>query len=672
MRHSFLSMLIFLATTAAKAQEQKSNDTMKASDNVQWEKIFESETEDEENTYSIDELEQFEDNPLDLNTASLEELHCIPAMTNLAASRIIARREYALFTSLNELANIDGISQEMLSFIRLFARVKKTKEKSNLKGIFLNRTSAEIEKRKGYLNNAYYDSPMRILNKFHISIGNEEAHLTSVISKVDIGILTEKDPGERSLKDYSSCYGCISIPGLSSQLIIGNYQIEAAEGLIFWRSSAFLKGSDVIAPARKNGRGLHPYVSTNENSFFQGVAFSMDLNLLQLHLFYSDRPVNAAIDTLGQISSIDQTGLFRTENELRKKNSTRETIMGCRSTANIFEGLKLGGTAYRTQFKDLLILKNENDITTNKLWMHGIDVSYTNDKIDLFTEIAVDRSDKAAIIGGLIYEPTTSLSISLVARNYPFGFQSIHGNAFGETGRQVQNENGVYIGIRTHLIDWLWISTYYDQFNHPQSTKFIPIPSHGNDFLALAEIAPANECNFTIRFKRKELLTAIDENDLYGRMTKKVSTRVQENYRFTNEIILSSPVSLLNRIEWIKVMYTGVNKWEQGLLISHTVKFTVLHSLTVRARVAIFETDSYDSKIYEYEDDLTRVSLNPALYGRGLRWYLTNRCNVFKNVDISIKYSQTIKDGVKSIGSGLDEIEGNTQSLLSLQVYVRF
>ncbi len=139
-----------------------------------------------------------------------------------------------------------------------------------------------------------------------------------------------------------------------------------------------------------------------------------------------------------------------------------------------------------------------------------------------------------------------------------------------------------------------------------------------------------------------------------------------------NESILSPLIRLVNRIEWIKVDYTGLNKSEHGLLISQTIKFTMPHLLTVRARIAIFETDSYDSKIYEYEDDLTRISLNPALYGRGVRWYLTSRCMIFKNIEISIKYSQTIKDGVKSIGSGPDEIEGNTQSLLSLQLYVRF
>jgi len=657
---------------ALKAQELQPIDTLKVMDDIPWEKLFETGAEDEENSSAVDDIEQLEDNPIDLNTASLEELHSIPAITNVIASRIIARRELAPFTSINELASIDGMTREMLSFIRLFALVKQVNRKQKIAGKYLNRTSIEIEKRKGYIDNIYPGSRIKNLSKFRISAGDKESPLTSVVSKIEAGILTEKDPGERSLRNFSSGFGCITMPVLAAKLIIGNYQVEAAEGLIFWRASAFLRGSDVIAPARKNGSRISPYLSTNENSFLQGTAFSLDINCLQLQMFYSDKSINATLDTLDQISSIDQAGLFRTENELSKKNSTREVLLGGRVIARIFQGLKLGGTAYRTKFRNPFILKNENGEAAYRLWMKGFDVSYTNHKIDLFTELAVDRSHKTAVIGGIIYEPTTSLSFSLIARNYPPGFQSIHGNAFGESGRRVQNENGVYVGVRIHTIDRLLISTYYDQFNYPKPTNAFPVSSHGNDFLAFAEFQTANDCDFSIRFKRKEKLSVVDESDLYGRTVKRVIPRIQENCRFNSELVMSASIRLVSRIEWAKVMYAGMKKTERGLLISQTIKGKVLHKITLRARIAVFETDSYDSKIYEYEDDLTHVSFNPALYGRGLRWYFLSKCSVFKNLDMGVKYSQTIKEGIKSISSGLDEIEGDTQSMLSLQIYVRF
>jgi hypothetical protein len=672
MRCSFFYFLIFGVPVALSAQELQSVDTSKVSEDVPWEKLFETGTEDEENSSAVDEAAQLEDNPLTLNTAPLEELHRIPAMTNLVASRIVARRKLAPFTSLDELITIEGVTPEMLSFIRPCVRIRKMKERSNMAGVFLSRASTEIEKRKGYMNNAYPGSPIKILNKFRLAVGDKESPLTSAISTIEVGALTKKDPGERSLTGFSSGFGCISVPAFSTQLIIGNYQVEAAEGLIFWRAGAFSKGSDVIAPTRKNGSGIHPYLSTDENSFHQGIAASLEFSSMQFLMFYSNKSVNATIDSLGQISSIDQSGLFRTENELHKQKSTRETMIGCRAVAHLFDGLKLGGTVYRTHFKNPLILKNRNNETAPQLWMQGMDISYTNRKIDLFTELAVDRSHEIAMIGGMTYEPMTSLSLSLVARKYPSVFQSIHGNAFGESARNVQNENGVYVGVRFQPIDWVWISTYYDQFDHPQPTQFIPASSDGNDFLALAECQITNKYELAFRFKRKESPSTIDEYDLYGRMMKQIIPRIQENYRLTSELISPSSVRLTNRIEWAKVTYAGMKKSEQGLLLSQTIQCTLLHSLALRARIAIFETDSFDSRIYEYEDDLPRASSNPALYGRGLRWYLILRYNIFLKVDISAKYSQTIKDDVTSIGSGLDEIEGNTQSLLSMQLDVRF
>jgi len=159
---------------------------------------------------------------------------------------------------------------------------------------------------------------------------------------------------------------------------------------------------------------------------------------------------------------------------------------------------------------------------------------------------------------------------------------------------------------------------------------------------------------------------------LYGRMMKQIIPRVQKYYRLTSELASSSYMQLSNRIEWTNIKYDGMKKSEHGILLSQTMKCTLLPSLALRARVAIFETDSYDSRMYEYEDDLPRASSNPALYGRGLRWYLILQYNIFLKVDIGLKYSQTIKDDVTSLGSGLDEIKGHTQSLLAMQVDVRF
>jgi hypothetical protein len=93
--------------------------------------------------------------------------------------------------------------------------------------------------------------------------------------------------------------------------------------------------------------------------------------------------------------------------------------------------------------------------------------------------------------------------------------------------------------------------------------------------------------------------------------------------------------------------------------------------LTIDARLAFFDTDSYDSRVYEFESEVRGTVSNPALYGRGRRWYVVVRYSLLGGLDISAKYSQTYRDDLKVIGSGLDQIDGNVDSRLTAQVDFR-
>ncbi len=448
--------------------------------------------------------------------------------------------------------------------------------------------------------------------------------------------------------------------------------MEAAEGLIFWSSSAFGKGSDVITPARRNGGGIHPYLSSDENSFFRGMSASIELDKVQVQVMYSNKALNATVDSLGDISAIYASGLFRTESEQRKQNSSRETLIGCRAVTYLVDGFKIGGTCYHTRFVNPLMLIGKNGESASELWMKGMDLSFTSKNVDVFSECALDRTNTFAVIAGLTYEPAAVLALTIAARNYPSGFQSIHGNAFGESSGQVQNENGVYVGIRVRPIQGLCLSTYYDQFEHPQPTYVLATPSHGNDFLALGEYTLTEQCEIAFRFKRKDSPSAIYENDLYARIVQRTIPRVQQNYRLTSEFISSPSLRLSSRAEWVTVRYHGIQKTEKGLLMSQAIKWKIFYPLTVQVRFAVFESDSYDSEIYEFEDEVPGAYSNPALYGRGMRWYFILRYQLFSKMYIAGKYAQTVKEGVKSIGTGNDEISGDSQSVVSMQLEVRF
>jgi hypothetical protein len=655
----------------AYAQEQHNADSSRNWRDMQFDKLFEMVMQNEENSTVPEETALLEENPIDLNTTSAEDLCHIPIITNLMASRIIAKRTNVQFVSKEDLLRVEGLTPELLPYISPFVTIDKLKDGSGVKGSFISRTYTEVEKRKGFLNGAFRGSQMKVLNRFHASIGSRDVPVPSVISSIEIGGLTKKDPGEQSLTSFSSGFLSITMPTLKTHLITGDYQLEAAEGLIFWSASAFSKGNDVIATVRKNGGGLRPYRSSDENSYFRGFATSTMFKKIHIQILYSNKAINATVDSLGLISSMDRTGLFRTENELLRQNSSREILIGGRMVLYPVEGIKLGGTGYRARFENPLVLKKMEDVNVNELWMYGIDVSYTGRKMYVFAEFAIDRAKAIAMISGITYEPSPTLSMTLAARKYPSTFESIHGNAFGESGL-INNEYGVYAGVRLKPIRWLRISTYYDQYNHYQSTASISVPSHGNDLLVFSEFQIAKRFEVSLRLKRKESLSLLENFDLYGRTIKLIIPRLQESYRFTSEFVSSPSVRLSNRLELIKINYNGMKKAEQGFLMYQSMKWNLSQFLFLHARLAIFDTDSYDSRIYEFEEDLLGTYSNPALYGRGLRWYFILRHQISSKMYVSAKVAQTFKEGVKYIGTGLDEILGNSQSNVGIQIEVRF
>lgn len=596
----------------------------------------------------------------------------IPGITAILAHRIVKHRALHRFTSLEELLEIDGLTQELFSFIHQFIKVEKAEDHMISSVSLRSRTSTEIEERKGFRDGSYPGSPMKAYNRFWFSLGDAANSSLKTISACEGGAVIEKDPGEPSLTSFSTGYIKLLFPSLATNLIVGDYAIEVAEGLIFWRSYAFAKGSDVIAPTRKNGGGIRPYLSSDENWFLRGIGMSTSVGDVRIQLIYSNKPLNANVDSLGRVTSFDQSGLFRTESELHRKNATKETLVGFRAVTYLYHNLKVGGTAYRAWFTNPLQLGVTKNDVTKDISTQGIDVSYTNGSIDIFSECALDRKKAVAMLGGVNFEPTQEITLSLVTRKYPSSFQSLHGFVFGETSGCPENETGVYSGAKVQCTPWLTLSSYYDVFIHPSPRSTIPVPSHGDDFLFLIESQVTRKLEIEFRLKQKNTPSILDDLDSFDRIVQALRAREQTNYRFVIDYSSSKSVSTSSRGEWLEVCYDGIPNRERGILFSQSIQWKVWKRFSVYSHISIFHTDSYDSRLYEYENDLPGAFSSPALFGRGIRWYIVVWYQWLSHFLISAKYSQTVKEGVTSIGSGLDEIQGDTESRLSLQLDVHF
>jgi hypothetical protein len=156
-----------------------------------------------------------------------------------------------------------------------------------------------------------------------------------------------------------------------------------------------------------------------------------------------------------------------------------------------------------------------------------------------------------------------------------------------------------------------------------------------------------------------------------GRETTAIVNRMQEKYRVTAAYKVSPRVSLKGRIEFTQVDYSLLHRKERGYLLFQDIRYRVSGGFSVESRLVFFQTDSYDSRLYEYETDLRGAFSNPALYGKGRRWYVMVRYTVAQALTLSGKYSETQKEGVTSLGTGASEINGDTDNRLAVQVDFR-
>ena len=94
--------------------------------------------------------------------------------------------------------------------------------------------------------------------------------------------------------------------------------------------------------------------------------------------------------------------------------------------------------------------------------------------------------------------------------------------------------------------------------------------------------------------------------------------------------------------------------------------------MSVSFRYLLFDTDSYDTRLYTFEQDVPYSFSIPAFSGKGSRFYILFSSNISRNLAVILRYSQTWYSDRKVISSGNDEIIGNKKSDFKAVVKLSF
>jgi len=625
------------------------------------EPLLEDITIDNENVLVLDMIEYLSENPIKINSASFDELMRVPFINYFSANLIICYRKTNIISSIIQLKNIEGISGDLVDKISPYIsfsidQINSPPKKMNinsgiLKFSYRTREFLDLQQNAGTKSGKFSGSPWKNYNR--IELKKED--------KINIGVLTEKDPGEKYYYDFVTAHFQIKNWGCIKNLILGDYQIEFSEGLAMWSKYHISKRTNAVDFTSGNKTGATPYLSSDETDFLRGTALTFTFQPLTLTSFYSYRYLDASVDSLtSQITSFEPTGLHRTQSELDKKNRISEKIIGSVLDYSLGSSGNIGFLFFNSKFSNsfnivspLYPKANEFNYMSFGYGIHLPGIFFHGENASDFKYISA--------LSNIEFIINKSLSLLISYRNYPPGYWDYHSQGFGERN-SAQNENGFYIGLKFNS-DFGRFNFYYDQYKLFIASQNYQLPSTNNEFLLYYCLKPYNdtECDILYAINRKEYSEIVGNS--YGLVLKTINSfKIDLNYNFSKRIISKT------RIEFVDVTPSGEASQDRGFLIYQDLHFTISNKFSLDSRIVIFQTDTYNSRIYEYENDLAGSLSNPSLYGEGIRWYILIHYQKLYNFTLSLKYSELYQPFEKTLGSGYTEIFGNMNNALSFQI----
>ncbi len=665
------------------------------------------EDEDIDYTNLFDLLNIYYEKPINLNRNDIkEDLMQLLLLTEFQVDHLMAHIEKnGKLMSIYELQSIEGFDSQTIRNIMPFVEVTselysphisiKDLFKSASNELYL-RYSRVLEDQKGYqelTDSAWQDS------RNSKTLGEQDKlymrYRFKFLTNLSIGFTAEKDAGESFFGnqratdlfgilqqkgfDFYSAHFYIKNIGSIKALALGDYHVQFGQGLTFWSGMGFGKSTNIMAN-KKNALGIRPYSSVDENNFMRGGAVTIGLGKLDLTAFGSRKMIDANINQEDTISTIDgisvtslqTTGLHSTIGELEDKDAIEETHLGGHLQYNSRK-VQLGATAaYSTLDGNLnrtLQPYSQFQFNSNENLVMGMDYGVLHQNFNFYGEVSRSNNGGMAQMHGLLASLDPKFALSALYRNYQRDYQTLKSAAFAESSTNT-NEQGLFLGFEAKPIKHIIVNAYMDQFQFPWMRYLTDQPNTtGFDYLIQTRYKPSRNLDMYIRVRKRQRPknTDLELDDI------DYVVNVDQFYiRYNIVYKISESLRLRNRVEYT-TYHRGGSVKEDGFMIYQDVMYKPLSSpFSFTFRYALFDTDSYNSRLYAYENDVLYYFAIPAYYNRGSRTYITARYKIKRGIDLWVRWGQWYYNNVETIGSGLNEIEGNTKTEIRAQLRFKF
>lgn len=692
-----LIVLPILVPFFAQAQDESIEDLIPASSLEAIEDFFQNtESEGDFDFNAIfEQLEGYLGRPLNLNRAEEAELRELGLLTDVQVINLLRHiQETGNLLAIYELQAVPGFDLNTIQRIIPFVGVNSSLDDFRLgvgemlyegrNELFL-RWNRILETQKGYLPtenpgvNRYLGSPDQYYVRYRHNYYN----------RLSYGVTMEKDRGEEFFQGsnpngfdyYSAHFYLRDYRSWLKAVAIGDYRVSFGQGLIQFSGFGIGKSAQSTT-IKRTGRTILPYASVNESLFMRGAAVELaPTDNIDIALFASSRKRDgnliSTLDSLGNesfeaaISSFNDFGLHRTPSEIEDEDAIRQNTLGGSIRFNRKANHIAFNVLYNQLDKPLNIRPrpyNRFYFSANQLLNASLDYSVLYKNFNFFGEMAISDNGGWATTNGLLIGLHRRADLAILYRNFQRDYQALNANPLAEA-TNARNEEGLYVGLVVRPASKWEFSAYFDQFKFPWLRFQVDAPSGGYEYRARLTYEERRRLRVYLEVRNESKdINAPDNEAAYNFPVRR--TLFQTRLHIGNQ--LSKELELRSRFDWGYVEDEIEGRRKGFVILQDVIYRPNEFPLAFSARYALFDTHGYTIRFYHFENNLLNTFLIPAYYNRGSRVYLNLRYRPFRNLTVEGRIAQTFWSDRETIGSGLEEVDGQTRTEVGAQIKYRF
>ena len=249
------------------------------------------------------------------------------------------------------------------------------------------------------------------------------------------------------------------------------------------------------------------------------------------------------------------------------------------------------------------------------------------------------------------------MDFSLLWRSYDRHFHSLYATAFAESTRP-SNEKGIYLGFQVKPSATLKLNAYVDFFTFPWLKFRVSTPSNGQEWLLRWSYQPQKNRTILVQFKQERKMRNFSDVEEFT-PTQQVGTILKSQAQGSLELDISTELSSGSRVLWNQVSFDRKNT--QGWMLIQECSYSS-GNWKLTARMALFDTETFDNRLYAYEQNAVGTFAIPAFSGNGSRQYLLAQYKIHSKLTAYFRIAQTHYTDREAISSGMQEISGTKQT----------